>query len=277
MRKIIIIVAAALSAGVFAMPEGFTDDWDAALKKAAAEKKNVLALFTGSDWCIWCKRLEGEILSKKEFSDNVGKTFVPVFLDFPSDKSLVPEATAKRNKKLAKKYEVRGYPSVLILDAKGEVLAETGYDKCGPVKYLEKLNSIAKNGPLLKKHIKPYEEKFMKLGRKFDSDMRAAIKEATDKGVDKEKAEKDALIQVDKLEAKEGDSVTIDSVLLVSDGDNVKVGTPYVNGAKVEVVVENSIRDKKVLVFKYKSKKDYHRLIGHRQEYTNVRVKNIVG
>ena len=91
------------------------------------------------------------------------------------------------------------------------------------------------------------------------------------------KAEKDALIQVDKLEAKEGDSVTIDSVLLVSDGDNVKVGTPYVNGAKVEVVAENSIRDKKVLVFKYKSKKDYHRLIGHRQEYTNVRVKNIVG
>ena len=91
------------------------------------------------------------------------------------------------------------------------------------------------------------------------------------------KAEKDALIQVDKLEAKEGDSVTIDSVLLVSDGDNVKVGTPYVNGAIVVVVVENSIRDKKVLVFKYKSKKDYHRLIGHRQEYTNVRVKNIVG
>jgi large subunit ribosomal protein L21 len=89
------------------------------------------------------------------------------------------------------------------------------------------------------------------------------------------KAEKDALIQVDKLEAKEGDSVTIDSVLLVSDGDNVKVGTPYVNGAKVEVVVENSIRDKKVLVFKYKSKKDYHRLIGHRQEYTNIRVKDI--
>ena len=155
MRKIIMIVAAALSAGVFAMPEGFTDDWDAALKKAESEKKNVLALFTGSDWCIWCKRLEGEILSKKEFSDNVGKTFVPVFLDFPSDKSLVSEATAKRNKELAKKYEVRGYPSVLILDAKGEVLAETGYDKCGPVKYLEKLNSLAKNGPLLKKHIKP--------------------------------------------------------------------------------------------------------------------------
>ena len=91
------------------------------------------------------------------------------------------------------------------------------------------------------------------------------------------KAEKDALIQVDKLDAEDGAKITIDSVLLVSDGDAVKVGTPYVNGAKVEVEVENSFRDKKVLVYKYKAKKDYHRLIGHRQEYTNIRVKNIQG
>ena len=91
------------------------------------------------------------------------------------------------------------------------------------------------------------------------------------------KAEKDALIQVDKIDAEEGAAIDIDSVLLVSDGDKISVGTPFVKGAKVSAVVENSIRDKKVLVFKYKSKKDYHRLIGHRQEYTNVRVKNIVG
>lgn len=91
------------------------------------------------------------------------------------------------------------------------------------------------------------------------------------------KAEKDALIQVDKIYAEDGAKITIDSVLLVSDGDAVKVGTPYVNGAKVEVEVENSFRDKKVLVYKYKAKKDYHRLIGHRQEYTNIRVKNIQG
>ena len=91
------------------------------------------------------------------------------------------------------------------------------------------------------------------------------------------KAEKDALIQVDKIDAEDGAKITIDSVLLVSDGDAVKVGAPYVNGAKVEVEVENSFRDKKVIVYKYKAKKDYHRLIGHRQEYTNIRVKNIQG
>ena len=89
------------------------------------------------------------------------------------------------------------------------------------------------------------------------------------------KAEKDALIQVDKIDAEDGAAVEIDSVLLVSDGDKISVGTPFVKGAKVSAVVENSIRDKKVLVFKYKSKKDYHRLIGHRQEYTNIRVKDI--
>ena len=80
------------------------------------------------------------------------------------------------------------------------------------------------------------------------------------------KAEKGAVLSVDKL----------DTVLLVSDGDKISVGAPYVKGAKVQIVVEDSFRDKKVLVFKYKSKKDYHRLIGHRQNYTNVRVEDIV-
>lgn len=90
------------------------------------------------------------------------------------------------------------------------------------------------------------------------------------------KAEKDALIQVDKIDAEDGTALDIDSVLLVSDGEKISIGTPYVAGAKISAVVENSFRDKKVLVFKYKSKKDYHRLIGHRQQYTNIRIKDIV-
>ena len=89
------------------------------------------------------------------------------------------------------------------------------------------------------------------------------------------KAEKDAVLTVDKLDAEKGTKIDIDTVLLVSDGDKISVGTPYVQGAKVTVIVEESFRDKKVLVFKYKSKKDYHRLIGHRQQYTNVRVESI--
>ena len=188
MKKLIMTVAAALAAGVFAMPAGFTDDFDAALKKAADENKTVLALFTGSDWCIWCKRLEGEVLSQKAFSDEVGKTFVPVFLDFPSDKSLVKEATAKRNKELSEKYTIRGFPTVLLLDAKGEVLAKTGYQKGGPEKYLAHVKGLVQNGPLLKKHIKPYETRLEAIGRKFGESVEAIAAKVTGGDEAKKKA-----------------------------------------------------------------------------------------
>ena len=91
------------------------------------------------------------------------------------------------------------------------------------------------------------------------------------------KAEKDALIQVDNIDAEKGTVIEIDTVLLVSNEGSVSVGAPYVKGDKVKAVVEESIRDKKVIVYKYKSKKDYHRTIGHRQQYTTIRVQEIVG
>ncbi len=91
------------------------------------------------------------------------------------------------------------------------------------------------------------------------------------------KAEKDAVLRVSKIsDAKKGDSITLDKVLLVSDGNTVKVGTPYVEGAKVTVEVGDTFKDSKVLVFKYKSKKDYHRFLGHREQYTDVTVKDVV-
>ena len=89
------------------------------------------------------------------------------------------------------------------------------------------------------------------------------------------KAEKGAVLTVDKLSEEKGATVELDSVLLVSDGDKISVGAPYVAGAKVKVEVGETVRDKKVLVFKYKAKKDYHRLIGHRQAYTKVTVTEI--
>ena len=90
------------------------------------------------------------------------------------------------------------------------------------------------------------------------------------------KAEKDVLLQFDKLDAEKGSTIEIDTVLLVNNDGAVSVGTPYVQGAKVKAVVEESFRDKKIIVYKYKSKKDYHRTIGHRQEYTTIRVQEIV-
>jgi len=90
------------------------------------------------------------------------------------------------------------------------------------------------------------------------------------------KAEKGALLQVDKIEAVPGSSVDIDSVLLIS-GDTVSVGTPYVAGAKVQAVVEAHKKADKIIVFKYKPKKDYRRKQGHRQQYSVIKIQDIIG
>jgi len=90
------------------------------------------------------------------------------------------------------------------------------------------------------------------------------------------KAEKGAVLQVDKIDAEPGQALDIDSVLLVS-GDKVTVGAPYVQGAKVCAVVEGHKKAKKIIVFKYKPKKDYRRKQGHRQQYSVIKIQDIVG
>ena len=81
----------------------------------------------------------------------------------------------------------------------------------------------------------------------------------------------------EKLEVEEGKKITFDNVVLVSDGKDVKVGAPYVKGAKVEGEVVAHGKGKKILVYKMKAKKNYRRTQGHRQPYTKVEIKSIVG
>ncbi|MDR2631437.1 MAG: 50S ribosomal protein L21 [Spirochaetaceae bacterium] len=90
------------------------------------------------------------------------------------------------------------------------------------------------------------------------------------------RAEKGALIKVDRIKAEPGDSLDIDSVLLHS-GDTVSVGAPYIAGAKVKAVVESHGKERKIIVFKYKPKKDYRRKQGHRQGYSIIKIGDITG
>ena len=79
----------------------------------------------------------------------------------------------------------------------------------------------------------------------------------------------------EKLDAEEGKKVTFDNVILVSDGKDVKVGTPYVKDCKVEGTVVAQGKGPKIIVYKYKAKKNYRRTQGHRQPYTKVEIKSI--
>jgi len=90
------------------------------------------------------------------------------------------------------------------------------------------------------------------------------------------KAEKGALLKVDLIDAEPGTAINIDTVLLVSDeGKEVKVGSPYLSGAKVSATVESHEKDGKIIVFKYKPKKDYRRKQGHRQQYSIIKIGDI--
>ena len=81
-------------------------------------------------------------------------------------------------------------------------------------------------------------------------------------------------IYVEKLDAEVGSTITLDKVLLIGD-KAVKVGTPYLDGAKVTAKVEKQGKGKKIRVFKYKSKANEHKTIGHRQPYTCLVVESI--
>lgn len=89
------------------------------------------------------------------------------------------------------------------------------------------------------------------------------------------KVSPDGYFKVEKLNADENAKVELSNVLLVNDGKDVKIGNPFVQGAKVVCTVLGHGKGKKVVVFKYKPKKKYRKLTGHRQQFTTLKVENI--
>ena len=87
--------------------------------------------------------------------------------------------------------------------------------------------------------------------------------------------EVDRYYDIDRLNAKEKDKVTIDKVLLLKDENSINIGRPYIKDAKIELEVVSHKRDKKILVYKMRPKKKTRKKMGHRQELTRVMVKSI--
>jgi thioredoxin-related protein len=108
--------------------------------KAKAEHKLVLLDFTGSDWCGWCIKLDEETFSKPEFTEYAKKNLVLVELDFPNKKAL-PEALKAANKALGEKYDITGYPTLVVLNPEGKVIwKQVGYLPGGPSAMIAKLD-----------------------------------------------------------------------------------------------------------------------------------------
>ena len=141
-RSLIFVLALALltnitTAQVWATPnDGFITDMEAAVEEAKEQDKDILLLFTGSDWCPPCKMLEGEVFSQQEFLDGVSEEFVLVTLDFPKNKQLAPELK-EQNDSMAAKFSITSYPTVIMVDQDLKPFAFSGYRSGGPENYIK--------------------------------------------------------------------------------------------------------------------------------------------
>jgi protein disulfide-isomerase len=119
-------------------------DYDAAKAKAKSDNKLLLLDFTGSDWCGWCKRLNAEVFSKPQFQDYAAKNLILVELDFPRAKAQT-NAVKKQNMQLASRYQIEGFPTVIVLDAEGKKVGELGYMEGGPDVFIAALEKLRKS------------------------------------------------------------------------------------------------------------------------------------
>ncbi|MFT5473968.1 MAG: thioredoxin-related protein [Candidatus Promineifilaceae bacterium] len=147
LKRVHCLIASMMLASTFAMASGgiWMTDYDAALVKAKEEKKDLLINFSGSDWCGWCIKLDKQVFNEEAFQAQAGKTFILVVLDFPNkpeNKAKIPEKLQARNRELQKQFEIRGFPSVLLVNSDGEAYARTGYQAGGVEPYLEHLSSL---------------------------------------------------------------------------------------------------------------------------------------
>ncbi|AKP51776.1 thioredoxin family protein [Cyclobacterium amurskyense] len=146
MKKSIIILIIAF----IGISSGFAQDWQTDFSKAkelaTKEKKPIILVFQGSDWCAPCIKLSREIWSTETFINYAKDNYIMFQADFPrKKKNALPEKQAAANAKLAEIYDKNGvFPLVVVLDNRGNLLGETGYKKTTPKAYIQELDSFIK-------------------------------------------------------------------------------------------------------------------------------------
>jgi len=152
---VLLVATLAIVSSVYAMtaadrgvkPGTFTQDLDAAKAYAKDHNLPLMLMFTGSDWCFWCKLMDKNVFTDEFFSYAKDK-LVLVAIDFPKDKSKVPAEYVQRNKQLGDRFGIRGVPTYVILKPDG--VTEIG--RLGAGKEKTPKSFIAEIEALLKKN-----------------------------------------------------------------------------------------------------------------------------
>lgn len=134
--SIILLSAITLTSLAFA-GDGWMTNYEAAKAKAKSENKPMLIDFTGSSWCPPCIRLEAEVFSQEIFKEYAKDALVLLELDFPRDWRNSKDEAVTRNVELFNKYQIQGFPTLVLLTPKGELVGYAGYAKVGAESYVE--------------------------------------------------------------------------------------------------------------------------------------------
>lgn len=132
------------SCSIFA--QDWHQDFDEALIQSKEDDKPLILVFSGSDWCAPCIKLDRSIWTSALFKNYAAENYILYKADFPRKrKNRLSESMLNRNKELAEKYNSQGYfPLVVVLDGKETVYGTLGYEKATPTEYIELLNSFVK-------------------------------------------------------------------------------------------------------------------------------------
>ncbi len=132
--------------GYAASPSSLTwlTKYETAVSQSKSTNKPIILFFTGSDWCRYCRDLEREVFESSDFAREAGSKYIFVRLDFPLNKKLDKDLTAQ-NKELQKKYNIKSFPTLVILNSAQQKIGTTGYRAGGGKAYADHLNSILKD------------------------------------------------------------------------------------------------------------------------------------
>jgi protein disulfide-isomerase len=123
--------------------DAWLTNFEEAKKQAAETGRPILVDFSGSDWCGWCIKLDKEVFAQEAFKTYAAENLILFLADFPRSTPQSDEVKAQ-NQALSQTYGVRGFPTVLLLDATGEVLEKTGYQAGGATAYIEHIKQLLK-------------------------------------------------------------------------------------------------------------------------------------
>lgn len=120
------------------------DDYEQAVNESKSTSKPILLLFTGTGWCAYCDKLEEEVLTTPDFARAVGNKFIFVKINYPTPDNLSPKLAAQ-HKQLQDKYDIRGFPSVILIDSQQKQMGQTGYRSGGGQSYAQHLQKIVQD------------------------------------------------------------------------------------------------------------------------------------